>query len=107
MMPAATDSANRTPEEIQEQIAARRRALDHKLERLGDRLDPRVRLEEVKDRIAARSPQYLAWGAVAAVLAGVGMAMRGWRGRRVTDQYLSPDHPAIDPTHGRVSDTSF
>jgi hypothetical protein len=103
----ATDVENRTPEEIQDQIAHTRRALDEKLDKLGERLDPRVRIEEVRGRLAGRAPQYLAWGAVSAVATGTWLALRGWRSRRSADLYVSPDHPAVDQAFCGASDTSL
>lgn len=84
------DLSQRSPEEIQSRIAHTRKALDHKLEKLGERLDPGTRLAEVKeevtarvdrvkDRVSARAPQIYAWGAVGAVAAGAAMAASGWR----------------------------
>lgn len=102
----ATDLENRTPEDIQHQIAQTRRALDDKLERLGERLDPRVRLQELKGGLSARAPQYTAWAAVGAIAAGAWLAVRGWRACRNTDLYVSLDHPAIDQTYGMSSSGS-
>jgi hypothetical protein len=84
------DLSQRSPEEIQSRIAETRTALDHKLDKLGERLDPSTRLAEVKDEVSARveriredvsarAPQLLAWGAVGAVAAGAVMAATGWR----------------------------
>lgn len=103
MIPA-TELENRSPEEIQADIAQTRRQLDAKLEKLGERLDPRVRLHEIKGslsgNLSAHAPQYNAWAAVAAVVAGTWMAVRGWRACRSADLYVSPDHPALDQTYG-------
>jgi len=84
------DLSQRSPEEIQSRIAHTRKSLDHKLEKLGDRLDPNTRLQEmkedvnarverVKDSVSARAPQIYAWGAVGVVAAGAAMAAKGWR----------------------------
>lgn len=84
------DLSQRSPEEIQSHIAHTRKAMDHKLEKLGERLDPGARIAEVKEevsarvdrvkgRVSARAPQIYAWGAVGAVAAGAAMAASGWR----------------------------
>jgi uncharacterized protein DUF3618 len=84
------DLSQRSPEEIESRIAHTRKSLDHKLERLGERLDPGTRLAEVKEEVAAtvdrvkgqvssRAPQIYAWSAVGAVAAGAAMAASGWR----------------------------
>ncbi|MGE5813712.1 MAG: DUF3618 domain-containing protein [Acidobacteriota bacterium] len=96
------DLSQRSPEEIQARIAHTRKALDRKLDKLGDRLDPSARLAEVKEGVAARvdrvrekvtsrAPQIYAWGAVGAMAAGAAMAATNWRRlRRNHDQmYVS------------------
>lgn len=95
------DLSQRSPEEIQTRIAHTRKALDRKLDKLGDRLDPGTRLTEVKEGVTAkvgrvkegvtarvdrvreevtsRAPQIYAWGAVGAMAAGAAMAATNWR----------------------------
>lgn len=91
------DLSQRSPEEIQSRIAHTRKLLDHKLEKLGDRLDPVTRLGEVKDglaervdrvreNVASRAPQIYAWGAVGAMAAGAAMAATSWRRLRRNDE---------------------
>jgi hypothetical protein len=94
------DLSQRSPEEIQSKIAHTRKALDRKLETLGERLDPNARLQEVKEGVAARvervkehvtgrAPQIYAWGAVGAVAAGAALAARSWRRlRQDGDMYV-------------------
>ena len=94
------DLSQRSPEEIESRIAHTRKSLDRKLEKLGDRLDPNVRLAEVKDEVvarvdrvrnevSARAPQIYAWGAVGAVAVGAAMAATGWRRlHRRDDMYI-------------------
>lgn len=94
------DLSQRSPEEIQSKIAHTRKALDRKLEKLGERLDPGTRLQEVKEEITARvervkdqvsdrAPQIYAWGAVGAVAAGAVMAAKSWRRIRTDgDMYV-------------------
>lgn len=45
-----SDLSNRSPEQIQSEIAATRHSLDRKLDELGHRLNPRERIEEVRTR---------------------------------------------------------
>jgi hypothetical protein len=100
-MSEVEELSQRSPEEIQSRIEHTRKALDHKLDKLGERLDPGVRLAEVKDEVSARvdrvkgevtarvdrvkdevtarAPQIYAWGAVGAVALGTAMAASGWR----------------------------
>jgi hypothetical protein len=104
-----SEISNRTPEEIQSEIVATRRSLDRKLDELGHRLDPRVRIDEVRARAtdavdsarerasdalgSARNTlsgageklhprnfePYVGWMAVGAVVGGTVMAIKGWR----------------------------
>jgi hypothetical protein len=89
-MTSVDDLSQRSPEEIQSRIAHTRKALDRKLDKLGERLDPgtwlaevkddvSARVERIKEDVSARAPQILAWGAVGAVAAGAAMAATGWR----------------------------
>lgn len=89
-MSVTEDLSQRTPDEIEARIAHTRKALDHKLDKLGERFDPNVRFAELKrdvsarvegfkDGVSARAPQLYAWGAVGAIAAGTYLALSGWR----------------------------
>ena len=101
------DLSQRSPEEIESRIVHTRKALDRKLEKLEERLDPRARLGELKHRVSdrmssarhglnSRAPELAAWGAVGAVVAGGAMALSGWKRRQpnghdatVTCEYIA------------------
>lgn len=70
---------------------------------IGDLQKPRAATRT----IASHVPGFAAWGALGAVATGVWLAMRGLRGHRSADLYVSPDHPAIDHLYGRSDDTAF
>ena len=106
MIPA-TDIEHRTLGEPRDRIAATRRSPDWEPVQLGEGPALRARLEEAKGRVPARSPRYLAWGAVTAIATGLWLAARGLRGRRSTDLYVSPDHPALEKSYGRAWDSSI
>ncbi len=89
-MSVTEELSQRTPEEIETRIAHTRKALDRKLEKLGERFDPNVRfaelkrdvsarVEDFKGGVSARAPQLYAWGAMGAIAAGAVMAMSSWQ----------------------------
>lgn len=82
-------------ESLEADIAVKRASLDWKVRELERRLDPRERLADATAAVRANAPQYLAWAAVGAVVTGIWLAFRGWRERRSSDLYLSPDHPLL------------
>lgn len=96
-MTVPADLQHRSPEEIEWEIAVTRTALNSKVHELERRLHPGRRFNELKESVRASAPRYQAIGAVAAIAAGIWMAIRGWsRWRwRSSDMYLSPDHPAL------------
>jgi hypothetical protein len=71
------DSGERTPEEIQSQIAETRASLDAKVYELERRLSPKARLQQLRSQ--ASDDRTVAWAAVAAVATGAGLALTGWR----------------------------
>jgi hypothetical protein len=68
---------DRTPEEIQSQIAETRASLDRKLQELEHRLSPRERLQRVAAHL--HPEQFAPWAAVGAIATGTYLAVRGWR----------------------------
>ncbi len=78
-----TDLSNRSPEEIQSEIAATRHALDRKLDELGHRLDPHERIEELKARANDRVEDVKARASdvVDAARAKAGDILSGARGK--------------------------
>jgi hypothetical protein len=77
----------RSPEQIEGSITARREALKGKLNELGYKLSPAERVRDVRDRIdpAAVAP----WAAVGAVATGAWLAMRGLRRRHAANGHGS------------------
>jgi hypothetical protein len=71
------DLTDRTPEEIQSQIAQTRASLDAKVYELERRLSPKARLQQLRSQ--ATDDRTVAWAAVAAVATGAGLALNGWR----------------------------
>jgi len=71
---------DRTPEEIERNIAATRASLKGKLNELEHRLSPTERIHEIRQRINPET--VLPWAAVGAVATGAALAMRGLRRRR-------------------------
>ena len=67
----------RTPEQIEADIAATRASLDRKLQDIEARLSPRARLNELRARVHPEN--YLGLAAVAAIATGIALAMRGLR----------------------------
>ena len=84
------------PDALEEQIRDTRAALDSKLDELQRRLDPRVRVEELKSDLKARwdSGRYLGWVAAGAVATGAVMAAAGWRRARESNGTRNLDDPA-------------
>jgi hypothetical protein len=74
------DATDRSPEEIQSQIAETRAALDRKVQELERRLSPSARLQQLRSH--AGDDRTIAWAAVAAVATGAGLALNGWRKAR-------------------------
>jgi hypothetical protein len=105
MIPASQLDRQST-EDLRANIAAKRASFDWNVRQLERRLSPRERLVQMRTSLRARVPQYAALAAAAAVLTGLTMAFRGWRGLRFRspEMYLSPDHPLIDHSGGRGSD---
>lgn len=79
----------RSPAEIEANIAATRASLDRKLHDLEARLSPRARFIELRARV--RPQDYLGLAAVAAIATGAAMAVRGLRRTRREDPTLLDD----------------
>jgi hypothetical protein len=88
---------DRSPEEIEVEIAATRESLDRKLHELEKRLDPRYQWAELRGNVQERlaSTPMAAWGALAAVAVGIWMALAGLRRRRLLDTTLVATDAAI------------
>lgn len=117
-MSVIEDLSQRTPEEIEARIAHTRKALDRKLDKLGERLDPNVRLAELKEGVAARveglkdgvssrAPQLYAWGAIGAIAAGTMMAVSSWRRLQADGEDLYLCGCVADEMTDRGMDVSF
>jgi hypothetical protein len=70
----------RSPEQIEADIVARRASLDRKLHDLETRLSPKARFNELRARVHPQ--EYLGLAAVAAVATGTALAVRGFRRTR-------------------------
>ena len=79
----------RSPAEIEANIAATRASLDSKLERLESKLSPRARFNEMKGRVHPQ--RYLGLAAVAAIATGAAMAVRGLRRPRREEMTVVDD----------------
>ena len=78
---------DRSPEEIESQIAQTRASLDRTLREIERRLSPSAQVQRLKQSVDPDT--YYAWGAVAAIAAGAWLAIRGWR--RTNGHALSCD----------------
>ncbi len=102
MSTSETLEGERSPEQIESEIAATRASLDRKLTELDKRLDPRRRWHELRGNLRDRltSPPVAAWSAVAAVAAGSWMAVSGLRRRRreweINGEEVGPDLVVTD-----------
>jgi hypothetical protein len=76
--------SDRSPAEIEGEIAATRQSLDRKLHELEKRLDPRYQWAELRGNVEERlaSAPVAAWGALAAVAVGIWIAFWGLRRQR-------------------------
>lgn len=94
MSTSETLERERSPKQIEAEIAATRESLDRKLHEIEKRLDPRRQWHELRGTVQERltSTPLAAWGAVAAVAAGSWMAVSGLRRYR-----MEPDGDALEP----------
>jgi hypothetical protein len=94
MSTSDTLERERSPEQIEGEIAATRQSLDRKLHEIEKRLDPRRQWDAMRGTLRERltSPPVAAWGAVAAVAAGSWMAVSGLRRHR-----MEPDGHELEP----------
>ena len=75
-----TELDDRTPEQIERDIANTRESLKGKLSELEHRLSPGERMREVRQRL---TPETVApWAAVGAIATGTVLALRGLRRHR-------------------------
>lgn len=77
----------RSPEEIQSQIAETRASLDRTLREIERRLSPSAQVQRLKERVEPDT--YIAWAAVGAIVTGALLAVRGWRHSRNGNDYDS------------------
>jgi hypothetical protein len=79
----------RSPEQIESQIAETRASLDRTLREIERRLSPSAQVQRLKARVNADA--YLAWGAVGAIATGALLAVRGWRRQRLNGDFVEKD----------------
>jgi hypothetical protein len=103
MIPAS-QRESQSIEDLRADIAVKRASLDWKVRELERRLSPRERFARMRSAVRESAPRYAALAAAGAVVTGIVMALRAWRGLRSTEMYISPDHPLIDHSGGRGSE---
>jgi hypothetical protein len=93
-----TELDDRTPDQIERDIAARRASLKGKLNALEHRLSPGERIHEMRQHL---HPETVApWAAVGAIATGAVLAMRGLRRHRTSsmDDDILIDDGVLDET---------
>jgi hypothetical protein len=72
-----TEMLERDPAAIEAEIVRTRAALHRKLHELERRLNPKTRVEEVRQKL--NPGPYLGWAALVAVASGLLLSVAGWR----------------------------